>query len=187
MPHAHEITQLLDRARGGDAEALRRLIPVVYDQLRVLARHQRRGRPSPETINTTALVHEAYEKLARSQSQFVDRQHFFRVAARAMREVLVDHARAQNAEKRGGGLRPLPLDESLLPAPEMAAPLVALDEALTRLARLDARRADVVELRYFIGLTIPETAEVLGLSAATVERDWATARAWLHHALSSAP
>lgn len=186
-PRPDEITQLLEHVRAGDADAFKRLIPIVYDQLRTLARQQRQSRASGETVNTTALVHEAYEKLARSGSRFADRQHFFRVAARAMREVLVDHARAHNAKKRGSGLRALHLDESLLPAPELAGPLVALDEALTRLAGLDARRAEVVELRYFIGLTIPETAEVLGLSPATVERDWATARAWLHHALSDEP
>ena len=180
-----DVTLLLHQAQAGDEGALRDLIPLVYDQLRTLARQQRRRRASGETVNTTALVHEAYEKLARGGSAFADRQHFFRVAARAMREVLVDHARKQNSEKRGGGLQPLALNEALVAAPEMAAPLIALDEALTRLATLNGRQAQVVELRYFVGLTIPETADILGLSHATVERDWTSARAWLHLALAS--
>ncbi len=182
-PIVPNITKLLQRAQSGDADALRDLIPLVYDQLRELARLQRRSSNS-ETVNTTALVHEAYEKLARGSSGFADRQHFFRVAARAMREVLVDHARKHQAEKRGGGLRPLVLHESLVPGPEMAAHLVALDEALTRLNGLNERHAQVVELRYFVGLTIPETAEIMGLAPATIERDWTAARAWLHLALA---
>lgn len=190
-PPMRDVTLLLRQARSGDEAALRDLIPLVYDQLRTLARAQRRARAAAETVNTTALVHEAYEKLARSSSApngrgFADRQHFFRVAARAMREVLVDHARRQQSAKRGGGLRPLVLHEGLVAAPEAAGPLVALDEALTRLACLHERQAQVVELRYFVGLTIPETADVLGLSHATVERDWTSARAWLLLALADA-
>ncbi len=186
MADVHEITRLLAQVREGDDEALRRLIPIVYDQLRVLAHQQRRRRNPGETVNTTALVHEAYEKLARSGSGFNDRQHFFRVAARAMREVLVDHARAQRRQKRGGGQRPLPLDEDLFLPPQRPDHLLALDEALTRLTALDTRQAEIVELRYFVGLTIPEAAEVLDLSPATVKRDWTAARAWLHHTLSEA-
>lgn len=186
MADPHQITRLLDQARDGDREALARMIPLVYDELRALARRQRRRTGPSETINTTALVHEAYEKLARGRKTFADRQHFFRVAARAMRDVLVDHARAQNAQKRGGGEKPLPLDESRLVPPQEAARVLALDEALTRLASLDARQAEIVELRYFVGLTIPEAAEVLDLSAATVKRDWTAARAWLLHTLSEA-
>ncbi len=181
----HDITLLLHQAQRGDQDALSDLIPLVYGELRTLARQQRRRRASGETVNTTALVHEAYEKLARGSTGFADRQHFFRVAARAMREVLVDHARKQNSAKRGGGLQPLALNESLVASPEMAAPLVALDEALTRLGALNERQAQVVELRYFVGLTIPETADILGLSNATIERDWTSARAWLHLALAS--
>ncbi|MDX1530942.1 MAG: ECF-type sigma factor, partial [Rhodothermales bacterium] len=171
MAEPHEITRLLARAHEGDRDALARLIPIIYDELRALA-HQQRRRSSSETLNTTALVHEAYEKLARSPSGFADRNHFFRVAARAMREVLVDHARKQRAAKRGGGVRPLPLDEARLVPPEQAGPLLALDEALTRLSTLDARQAEVVELRYFVGMTVPETAEIMGLSPATVKREW---------------
>ncbi len=185
MDPSHDITRLLALAREGDPEALNRLIPVVYEQLRRLA-HQQRRRHAGETLNTTALVHEAYEKLARGDGPFADRQHFFRVAARAMRDVLVDHARAQQRQKRGGGVRPLPLDEMRLVPTEQAGPLLALDEALTRLNGLDARQAHIVELRYFVGLSIPEAADVLGLSEATVKRDWTAARAWLHHELSEA-
>ena len=182
MAASREITRLLDRARDGDPGAIDRLIPLVYDELRALARHQRRG--ADATLDTTALVHEAYEKLARGT--FADRHHFFRIAARAMREVLVERARARRAQKRGGGARPLPLREGVLAGPAEPERLVALDEALTRLGALDARQAEVVELRYFVGLTISETAEVLGLSPATVKRDWTAARAWLHHALREA-
>ena len=185
MAESHEITRLLAQAQEGDRDALTRLIPLVYDELRALA-HQQRRRSSSETLNTTALVHEAYEKLARSKSGFADRRHFLRVAARAMREVIVDHARAQQRAKRGGGVRPLPLDELRLVPPEQAEQVVALDEALTQLTALDARQAEVVELRYFVGLTIPEAADVLGLSPATVKRDWTAARAWLYHTLSEA-
>jgi len=185
MSGSHEITRLLAQAQAGDDGALARLIPLVYDELRALA-HLQRQRSDSETLNTTALVHEAYEKLARSGSAYADRKHFFRIAARAMREVVVDHARKHQRQKRGGGLRPLSLNESLVVPPEQAGELVALDEALNQLTALDARQAEVVELRYFVGLTIPETAEVLNLSPSTVKRDWMAARAWLHHTLSEA-
>lgn len=186
MADPNDITRLLDKARDGDRDALARMIPLVYDELRALAHRQRQRRGPSETINTTALVHEAYEKLARGEKHYADRQHFFRVAARAMRDVLVDHARAQSAQKRGGGEKPLPLDEARLVPPQEATRVLALDEALTRLHDLDARQAEVVQLRYFVGLTIPEAAEVLDLSAATVKRDWTAARAWLLHTLSEA-
>ena len=186
MADAQDITSLLARVREGDAGALERLIPLVYDQLRALAHRQRRLRRPGETLNTTALVHEAYERLAGVRLSFADRQHFFRVAARAMRHVLADHARAQSRQKRGGGQPTLPLDTMRLVVSENPEAFLALDEALTRLAERDTRQAEVVELRYFVGLTIPETAEVLALSEATVKRDWTAARAWLHVALSEA-
>ena len=185
MEVSPDVTHLLAQARGGDAGAMRRLVPLVYDELRVLAHRQRQRRPAAETLNTTALVHEAYEKLAHSGKTFADRQHFFRVAARAMRGVLVDAARARQAAKRGGGATVLPLDAERVALPEDDPVLLALDAALTQLAAAEPRMAEVVELRYFVGLTIPETAEVLGLSETTVKREWAAARAWLHHALSS--
>ncbi|HYE94625.1 MAG TPA: sigma-70 family RNA polymerase sigma factor [Rubricoccaceae bacterium] len=185
-PPDDDITRLLAQAHDGDADALSRLIPVVYDELHALAQQQRRRRTPGDTLNTTALVHEAYEKLARGGKAFVDRQHFFRVAARVMRGVLVDHARARQRQKRGDGAAHLPLDEGRLAPPEAPDQLLALDEALTRLTALDPRQAEVVELRYFVGLTVPEAADVLGRSEATVKRDWTVARAWLHHALSEA-
>jgi RNA polymerase sigma factor (TIGR02999 family) len=192
-PPPHEVTRLLAEARAGDAAALDRLLPLVYDELRALAHRQRLRQGGAETLNTTALVHEAYEKLARADAGgagWNDRAHFFRVAARAMRQVLVDYARAQTAAKRGGEATPLPLDAAeaagaLLPA-ERAAEVVALDEALGRLTALDPRQGEVVELRYFVGLTIPETADVLGLSPATVKREWTAARAWLHREMTRA-
>ncbi len=179
-----DVTQLIGQARDGDAAAMQRLVPLVYDQLRALARQQRVRHPS-ETLNTTALVHEAYEKLVRTDKSFEDRQHFFRLAARCMRDVLMDAARARRRGKRGGPLPDLPLDAERIAATETPERLIALDEALTRLAALDPRQAETVELRYFVGLTIPETADVLGLSEATVKRDWSAARAWLHVALAA--
>ncbi|OZC03480.1 sigma-70 family RNA polymerase sigma factor [Rubricoccus marinus] len=181
----HEVTQLLERAREGDRDALERLVPIVYQELRALARRQRQKRGADETLNTTALVHEAYERMAGSTSVYADRQHFFRVAARVMRSVIVDRARAQNALKRGGNAKPLALDEERLVPPERAEEVIALDEALTNLSALSPRQGEVVQLRYFVGLTIPETAEVLGISPATVKREWTVARAWLHSALAA--
>jgi RNA polymerase sigma factor (TIGR02999 family) len=158
----------------------------VYGELRALA-HQVRGGRGGETLNTTALVHEAYLKLAgASGAAWADRAHFFSLVARAMRQVLVDSARRRLAAKRGGGEWLVSLDESLQGQAIRPAQLLALDEALSRLAEVDPRRAAVVEQRYFAGLTLDETAAVLGRSVATVERDWRTARAWLAVALQEA-
>lgn len=168
--------------RPGSADVL---YERVYDQLKKLARRVRAGRGG-ETLNTTALVNEAYLKLAGRGQSWHDRAHFFAVAARAMRQILVDSARKRMASKRGGGEAWISLDESAYAAPIRAEELVALDEALSRLARIDPRRAAVVEHRFFAGLSIPETAELLRISPATVERDWRTARAWLASALSEA-
>lgn len=185
-----DVTTLLHRARENDADALDQVLPLLYDELRALARSQRAQRGSGETLNTTALVHEAYERMARSESRIADRKHFFRLAARVMRSVLVDHARAQQALKRGGD-RPPPaeIDEERVAARPLVphdrvAETLALDDALTRLAALDERQARVVELRYFVGLSIPETAEVMDLSPATVKRAWTVARAWLHREMT---
>lgn len=180
---SYEITQLLDKVREGDSHALEQLIPIVYQRLRSLAHQQRVRQGAHETMNTTAVVHEAYEKLVRGNPEYADRSHFFRVAARAMRDVIVDHARKLGRAKRGGGIRPLQLDENLLVPPEQAGQLLALDESLKELAALDSRQAEIVELRYFVGLSIAETAEVLSISTATVKRDWTTARAWLYQNL----
>ena len=180
----HQVTQLLDRAREGDASALEELLPLVYDELRALAHKVRLQRGAAETLNTTALVHEAYERFALAGSDWRDRSHFFRVAAKAMRQILINYAHAQRAAKRGGDRQPLSLDEERLVPPEKAEPLIALDEALTRLSGLETRWAEIVELRYFVGLTINEAAEILDLSPATVKRDWSAARAWLHDAIA---
>ncbi|NND71857.1 MAG: sigma-70 family RNA polymerase sigma factor [Rhodothermales bacterium] len=179
-----QITQLLDSARDGDDEALHKLLPIVYDELRKIARSQRRKSGS-ETLNTTAIVHEAYEKLAKHESGWADRTHFFRVAAKAMRDVVVDYARRQNAAKRGSGVKVLDIDALPVISPERTDEILALDEALDRLAELDARQGEVVQLRYFVGLTIAETADVLGLSSATIKREWVSARAWLHREMRS--
>lgn len=185
-PNPHEITQLLEQVREGDTTALDRLLPLVYDELHALAHRQRASREASETLNTTALVHEAYEKLARQGGGWDDRGHFFRVAAMAMRHIMVDYARKQHAAKRGGKNHPVTIEKSDLVAEERTAEVLALDEALTRLSTLDERQGEVVQLRYFIGLTIPETADVLGLSPATIKREWTAARAWLHRAMSDA-
>lgn len=176
---SNDVTQLLAQARDGDERALGQVLPLVYDELRRLAHSQRFRNGASETLNTTAVVHEAYEKLAHHDGTYADRVHFFRVAARAIRQVLIDAARARKAAKRGGGMPDVPLDDVALASPARADEALALDEALDRLAALDERQAQIVDLRYFVGLTVPETAEVLDLSPATVKRDWAAARAWL--------
>lgn len=186
MADEHDITQLLAQVRQGDTGALERLLPLVYAQLHDLAHRQRANQGASETLNTTALVHEAYEKLARRDGDWNDRNHFFRVAAKAMRDVLVDYSRSQHAAKRGGTNLSTPLDQTSLVADERTSEVLALDEALTRLSLLDPRQGELVELRYFIGLTIPETADVLGISSATVKREWTSARAWLHREMNSA-
>ncbi len=184
MASPQPITQLLDALNQGHPEAMDKLFVCVYDELRRLARAVRRGK-NDETLNTTALVHEAYLKLVGSdQLDVQSRQHFMRVAARAMRQVLVTAAHKRMRQKRGGGEAPITLDEALYAGPVMPAQVVALDEALQRLEARDPRQVQVVECRFFAGFTIPETAEILGLSVATVNREWRMARAWLAGALS---
>lgn len=181
-----EVTDLLAASREGDAEATDRLLAAVYGELRTIAAGYRARNNVGATLSTTELLHEAYLKLVDgNRLPFDGRAHFFGAAARAMRQVVVDAARARNRDKRGGGTPPLRLDE----APPVAAPgkaedVIALDRALTRFEHVDARAARVVECRYFAGLTIEETAEALDVSTMTVKRDWAAARAWLHHALT---
>ena len=172
------VTKLLHAARSGDSEALDRLIPIVYDELRGLAHVVRQDR-SNATIDTTGLVHEAYEKLVPSDVDWKDRTHFFRVAARAMRQVLVDAARKRRAEKRGGSNTDITFDDNLYEHPVNDEELIALDDALDRLFQMDARQARIVECRFFAGLTVEETALALGISTPTVYRDWRAARAWL--------
>jgi RNA polymerase sigma factor (TIGR02999 family) len=182
-----EITQLLARWRAGDRQALDELTPLVYPELRrIAARHLRRERPG-HSLQTTALVHEAYLKLVdQTRVEWQDRAHFFAVAAEVIRRVLVDHARAMHREKRGGGVPPLVLEEALNFSGKKSVELIALDDALNGLAKLDAQQSRVVELRFFAGLTVEETADVLHVSRATVNRDWVTARAWLLRELARA-
>jgi len=177
-------TQLLLEARRGDREAMDRLYVHLYDDLRAVAsRRLERFRPG-QTLNTTALVHEAYLRLVdQTRVDFRDRAHFLALAARAMRFIVVDYARARSAEKRGGGEAPLPLDAVQLAAHERAGSLLALDEALRRLEAEDRRLGQVVELRFFGGLTHEELAEITGRSVPTVKRDWIRARAWLYRAM----
>jgi len=179
-PTDSPVTTWLHRLRDGDPDALERLLPLVYDDLRVLARAQLRGERAGHTLSATALVHEAYMRLdAREHLTPGDRRHFFAIAAQAMRRVLIDYARTRNRRKRGGGEVPIDIDEGALISDEAAEELLCLDEALDRLARANPRAAQVVEQRFFAGLTLDETAEVLGVSSKTVQRDWISARAWL--------
>jgi RNA polymerase sigma factor (TIGR02999 family) len=181
---ATEVSRLLHSWRSGDRDALDRLIPLVHDELRVMAEVCMRGERPGHTLQPTALVHEAYLRLIGAEVAWQDRAHFFAVAATTMRRVLVDHARAKGRAKRDG--RPVSLEESILIAPERADDLLVVDDALDRLEEHDARAAKVVELHYFGGLTYAETAEALGVSAATVDRDLRFARAWLHRELVDA-
>ena len=176
-----QITQLLLAWGKGDETALETLMPMVYDELRrVAARHLRRQRPG-HTLQTTALVNEAYLRLIdSSQVGWQNRAHFFAVSAQLMRRILVDFARSRQYLKRGGGAQQVSLDEALVVAPERSADLLELDEALTRLGALNPRQAQVVELRYFGGLSEEETAEALKVSLRTVQRDWNLARLWLY-------
>lgn len=173
------VSELLKKWQEGDREALPALVPLVYADLRRLARRYLRSERPEHTLQSTALVHEAYLRLAkREKVRFESRTHFFAVSAQLMRQILVDHAREHRADKRGGGLK-LALDDALAPSPLREVNLVALDEALQELSRLDARQGQIVEMRFFGGLSIEETSEVLGVSPATVKRDWMTARLWL--------
>ena len=180
-----DVTGLLVDWSNGDRGALDRLMPLVYDELRHIARRHLRAEDPAHTLQSTALVHEAYLKLVdQRRVQWQNRAHFFAVAARMIRRILLDHARRRHAAKRGGPATRLTLDEGLL-APECRdVDVVARDEGLTALAELDPQQARVVELRFFAGLTIAEAAEALGISSATVRRDWVTAKAWLFDRLS---
>ena len=178
-----EVTQLLINGCNGDQAALDQLMPFVQDELRRLARHyMQRERPN-HTLQTTALINEAYLRLVDQHVSWQNRAHFFGIAARLMRQILVEHARARHAAKRGGAQTPVSLTEAAQVG-SRAADLVALDDALHSLALLNQQQSRVVELRFFGGLTIAETAEVLGISHATVERNWQVARAFLHRELS---
>lgn len=180
-----EIEALLNAASEGDSEALDDLFEVLYDELRRLAHVQRARWQGDTTLNTTALVHEAYLKLSRGrQMNLVDRAHFFALASRAMRQVLVTYAERRRAQKRGGDAAVVPLDEANPVSPEQAGEILAIHRALDRLADVSERPVRVVECRFFAGLSVPETAEALGVSAATVKRDWTMASAWLRSELA---
>jgi RNA polymerase sigma factor (TIGR02999 family) len=183
-PAPGHVTTLLRQWKGGDDSALDRLLPLVYAELRrIAARHLRRERAG-HSLQPTGLVHEAYLRLVASPGpEWQDRAHFFGVSARLMRQILVDHARARGAAKRGGAARRVTLTEGVEPAVVRDLDLLALDEALRRLEAMDPVQGRVVELRYFAGLSIEETAEVLGKSPATVNREWRMARAWLRREL----
>ena len=184
---SNEISVLLADWTSGDQTAKDKLIPFVYDQLRRLARRQLAQERPNHTLQATALVNEAYLLLVdQPDVRWQNRGHFFALAAQVMRHILVDHARKRGRAKRGGGGQHVSLDEALIVSGERAAELVALDDALTDLAAIDPRRSQVVELRYFGGLSVEETAEVLNVSPVTVMRDWTAARAWLYRAVSKA-
>ena len=177
------LTELLNQWSGGDHSAGERVLPIVYGELRRIARRYMKQQ-GPHTLQTTALVHEAYLRLTGDDQQWENRSHFFGVAAKAMRHVLVDYARAGGAAKRGGQNKPLALDDVLVVSPERLTEVVTLDHALTALSKLHPRQTQVVELRFFGGMSVEETAEALQVSNETVARDWRAAKAWLHRELA---
>jgi RNA polymerase sigma-70 factor (ECF subfamily) len=175
-----QVTELLANWSRGDSAAREALMPLVYDELRRLAASYLRRERSDHTLQPTALVHEAYLRLVEQKNvRWQDRSHFFAITAQLMRRILVDHARGHLADKRGSGLPKVPLTEAIVMSRERPGELLALDESLTRLASMDPQQGRVVELRIFGGLTVEEAADVLGISPATVKRDWAMAKAWL--------
>jgi RNA polymerase sigma factor (TIGR02999 family) len=178
------VTELLVRWRGGDREALDALLPLVYAELRRIANRYLQSERQGHTLQSTALVHEAYVRMIEQDfPQWQNRAHFFAVAAQLMRQILVDHARSHRAGKRGGSVCKLTLEEAGDPAQPSDVDVVALDDALKTLAEMDLQQSRVVELKFFAGLSIDDTAEVLGISSSTVKRDWITARAWLYREL----
>jgi len=185
MTRQDDITQTLLDIAGGDREALDQLLPIVYGELRGIARRELYRERPDHTLNATALVHEAYLKLVQlDRIDWDGRAHFFGAAASAMRRILISYARMKNAEKRGAGAAHVNLDDVILAAQERPDLVLALDEALAKLAKLNERHARVVECRYFAGMNIEETATALGTSPATVKRDWLVARAWLNRELT---
>ena len=183
---SHRVTELLVAWSKGDERALDALTPLIYDELRRLARSYMRQERAGHTLQSTALVHEAFLRLVDQRVQWNSRAHFFGIAAQMMRRILVDHAKAQSTAKRGAGAVLIELEEGLATAPNRDVDLLALDEALERLTKVDPQRSRIVELRFFAGLSNEESAEVLGVSPATIQRQWAGARAWLFHELSTA-
>ena len=181
----NQATLLLGRLNTGDEDAARELLPLLYDELRSLAARQFRGQPDGHTLQPTVLVHEAFLKLVgRPEKDWNDRKHFFAVAATAMRQILVNHARAKNADKRGGGAQPVLLNDEIVGQQGHNLDVLDLNEAMEKLAVIDPRKHRVVELRFFAGLTVPEVAEVMDLSVTSIESEWRAARAWLSVELS---
>jgi RNA polymerase sigma-70 factor (ECF subfamily) len=184
-PSPQTITQLLIEWRSGDQAALDALMPIVHQELRKLAKHYLRGEREGHTLQSSALVNEVYIRLVDHKNiNWQNRAHFFGVAAQAMRRVLVDYARARKSEKRGGDILRVSLADALNVAEEKALELIALDDALRDLEKMDARKSHIVELRYFGGLSVEETAEVVGVAPITVMREWNAAKAWLLRAIS---
>lgn len=181
----NDITFYLREWRGGDSSALENIFPLVYDELRRIARRYRARENGEHTLQTTEIINEAYLKLvSQSENDWQNRSHFFAVASRVMRNLLVDYARTKNYQKRGSGAEKINLDDAVIFAPAPDARLLALDEALKNLEKLDERKSRLVELRYFGGLSALETAEVLGVSEITVKREWLKAKAWLYREIA---
>lgn len=182
---SNHITELLTRWSRGESAAREELVPLVYDELRRVARHYLGGERHRHTLESAALVHEVYLRLVdQSSVHWNDRVHFFAVAAQLMRRILVDEARKRRASKRGGTGVTVTLEEHMVPAKQRELDILALDDALSELSRMDSQQTRIVEIRFFGGLSIEETAQVLGISPATVKRDWAVARTWLYRELS---
>jgi len=179
------VTKLLVQWTEGDPRALEDLLPLVYDELRRLARGYLFRERSDHTLQSTALVHEAYLRLVDQNVSWQNRAHFFGIAAEMMRRILVDHAREKNAAKRGDGIYKVTLDEEIMGPGQRDVEVLALDQALTRLAKLDPQQSRIVELRFFAGLSIEDTASILKISPATIKRDWAMAKAWLFREMSA--
>jgi RNA polymerase sigma factor (TIGR02999 family) len=185
QPLPTEVTVLLAKARSGDPAALADVFPLIYDELRRLAQQQLQREPDGHTLSPTALVHEAYMRLIDySRMEWQGRAHFMAVASTAMRRILVDHARGHRSAKRGGMLKRISIDDVELGAEDRAELLIAIDDALGRLKEIDARQAQVVECRFFGGMTEEETAEALGIGLRTAKRDWAKAKSWLHREIA---
>ncbi len=182
---AHDVTRLLHELSGGDASAMARLVPLIYDELRGIAAREMRRERGEHTLQPTALVHEVFLRLVdRPDLSWQSRAHFLNIAAQAMRRILVDHARHQKRQKRGGGAERVTLDEEFQAPGQVAPDLTDIDEAVERLTALDARKGKVVELRFFAGLSVEETGRVLGISQATVKREWQFAKAWIQRELA---
>ena len=185
QPGTDQVTELLVEWSNGDKAALDKLMPLIHEELRRLAHRYMRRERGGHTLQTTALVNEAYVRLVnRKRVHWENRAHFFAIAAELMRTILVDHARSHGYAKRGGGARKITLDELAIVSQERAAEVVALDDALKELAELDLQQSRIVELKFFGGLTIEETAKVLHLSPATIKREWSTAKAWLYQEIN---